>query len=93
MSKRPMRWQVVVSWTVYALPSRAELDAWTTAVDGRIQPPATLVEDGYPKLFSAEITVEATTLRKALAAGLARVEDAVGYAANGVTATRTTAIH
>lgn len=84
-----MYWTITVGWTDYAQTNEATVAEWQGAINGQIKLPARPVAAGYPYALAAEVTVEATSLRKALTAGLARVEKGVGCHADSVHAART----
>lgn len=82
------RWKVTVHWTAYVLPNEPEIREYTAAVGGQIHLPAQVAATGYPNTLTADVVVEAITLRKAVTNGLARVESGVGCVADGVHAIR-----
>jgi hypothetical protein len=68
------RWAVSVTWHDSLLPNDATLREWITAIGGQVLLPAVPEPEGYPNVLTAQVVVEANTLRQALTAGLARVE-------------------
>lgn len=82
------RWAVSVSWHDSLLPNDATRREWIAAVCGRILLPAAPEPVGCANLLTAQVVVEANTLRQAVAAGLGRVEKGVGCQAVDVRATR-----
>jgi hypothetical protein len=83
-----MRWALSVAWHDSVLPNDATVRDWITAIGGgKVLLPAESEPVGYPNPFTAQLVVEAATLRQALTAGLARVEKGVHCKALDVRAT------
>lgn len=83
-----MHWTARVEWEQ---PTDAITEEWAVDLVDRLAPFSAAIGTqkesagpGYPETWSADLTVEAGTLRQAIAAALQEVEQATGHKATGI---------